>query len=1291
MSEEVNYPISYPEAPTSIRAFPDDTIQTMRMRIGNAVGIHPDRLRIYVQTDLPANYYANDSRKWEELFLRMSPEGKPIGKASLEIYSTYTSPSWSFEDGIYDKTRWMTTPSLREEEFQELRVLGVPESASWILPLDTAPPPFLPPASKVGIEGQTLFQSLHPGGVGFRVLSYQEGLSPQAESLYFPLLRSGSPERVPEEILRSISAQSKLVKALSERPPQLPGHQSVMRVRWKIPMLNTDFGQSVRNRFEQIFYGTTVSKMIPSVSFFGSRQEQSRHKFYTPTSNPKYPLLDLKLWSYWWTASKPSKNKPALIFYNGTGRFVYDRLTITATEMSVACHRSEDTAETIDSLKAHIKSWIESIDGVAAFLDTADLEYERWTIQDVSASLRYAKPLKEADFRRFDCLRSIFEIVNHDQLLFKLLRADQTDLGLSPLDIQTIQLLRENEGIQAADLAEQLGISEEEAGIELDSIQRRIQDRPEFLDAQLVNMPTFKFTANTAVVTYAIDLPRIVRYISILRDILGNPDDTALDEFCPRRLESVSAIVGEIPAVEIAPNQDEGLDFLDDLLGEIGDIGVIAQPASEVTEAPKKAKKIQTKGSNSTLATYLLTQLRDFDSDTYDPEDTQILRKCDRPRQPIVLRPAEMEALRNGEYEPTNVLDVQDPDGHIICPEFWCTHDRIPLTSDQLGIERECPVCKGKVRSTDKEVEKTQDLVEFPVIQRDSSIVFPGYVKYKSKKNGRPIPCCFTTQQGTKKLVPKDSSTAEAFYVLGETKGVGSLRLGYIPRRVGTALGLKVSYADALAAGNRIQAGQSGYFRVGVGHASETLPQVLNFPGKVKPPSQNREVTTRCSFFRTWRGADESVDYRIDAIDRAYKANELSPSDELEYTALALECQLFLLYVVDGEVQIGCSMNVGSVRSVQRACVVLVTDGELDYISHVARITTVPQFTANIYKEKFYPKSMISTLIALRGKACMGSIPTIDDAVSFVSSSESLKMLMPEITVILDPYKRAQAFFVAGSFLLPFAPTSQVPTFLERRIPGFADIPSDELPHKREMLDILADATHRHSGYAYAHDLSTQSGNVVEILTRSGLRIPVRPEGDSTHKSEILHTVSTHSEDELVWGKPDPDATKLSKTITYEAEVFDFLLYQLSYDLNESEDYAALRTALQPDHPTPSAVEPLLKSWADDTLSFVGASSPPEFVRKLRSPCSKGDCSGNLCAWSGASCRVEVKQVKDTLNKAPLLRRLLSTLVSNDKIRNVVLQHRTSPFFSSVLYLEAPNELIISDTDVAKRLKTGSA
>jgi hypothetical protein len=74
----------------------------------------------------------------------------------------------------------------------------------------------------------------------------------------------------------------------------------------------------------------------------------------------------------------------------------------------------------------------------------------------------------------------------------------------------------------------------------------------------------------------------------------------------------------------------------------------------------------------------------------------------------------------------------------------------------------------------------------------------------------------------------------------------------------------------------------------------------------------------------------------------------------------------------------------------------------------------------------------------------------------------------------------------------------------------------------------------------------------------------------------------------------------------------------------------------------------------------------------------KDKCNGsNLCGWKTEKgkgvCKVRVKPVVD---KTEVLKRIVKTLRENDKQRALVLDERMSPFFSTILYLELPHELI---------------
>jgi hypothetical protein len=1305
MSEEISLSVLNMKtgSSTSIKLFTDDTIDTVQTRIGESVGIHPDRLRIYVNGQFDGNYYSKDSRKWENLFLRMSPDGKVVQK-SLEFYQASREPKLELA-GSYDKSGWMALNPASETTFQELRILGVPEERSWVFPLENVPPEHLPPASQVAGESKTLFKTLHPYTITqFQVIPHSE-LLPNIEVVYFPRLRTGSPAAVPTDVSRALARQTELITAVSGLNAPTPEHVTISQARWKLALVDTDFGKAVRNRFEQIFYGTTLSPKIPVVSFFSSRNEQSRHKFFT--DNPsKSPFLDVRMWSYWWNSTKPSKNKPALVFYRGapgvpSSRSSFDRITVNSTEITVSCSRTPDSKLTQEQLQKEVKEFLLSIDGLAAFIDPADYDDDRWVLQDMSAVLQYSGDLKEADFRRFDCLRGIYDVADQDKLVFKFLRTDQSDTGLSENQMRILGMLKENEYTSPEDVHEQFpDLSIEECTFLVEGVKQLVSDNPDLGDRQYSLLPTFKFSAKECAVTHAPDMKRVIKYISILRDVLIHPDNSELDEVCPKRMESVATEVAVVPIEESGAAGDT--DFLDELLGELSGIGT-AEKKEEAVPELKQAKKVRSKG-NTSLATYFLTQLRDFDPVLYDPSDPAVSKKCEKTRQPIAIKSEELAKFEGdlAQYDPreeaTKILDVKDPDGIVICPEYWCTVDRIPLKKEQL-VDETCPLCHGKVRSNDKNIEKTQDTTEYPVIQRDSTSAFPGYVKYKSGSTNKQIPCCFTSSQTYKrKLENVRPNPTELFYVLGDSKTrLGELRLAYVPADIGKITGLKLDYSATVDAANRIQSGNSGFFRAGVGHARDSLPKILGVTLHVGRPSESPEITKRCSFFRTWKHADEDGDdkiaARVSSINKAYEENQLSILEELEYSALSLNCMIYVLYTGSGSdgVLTGCFMNIGAVRNVKRAIIVLVNSADsesVDYVAHVSRTAATPIYNANLYKPQF-PKGLISEMEALRVKACVREIPTIDKALAFMNKLPELKTMMSQIKLVLDPYMRAQALYIPGKIILPFRPTSQIPTHMTEHVPGYANISPEDYPQKTEMLNILNHAKELHRGYAYAHDNTNSKNSVVELITASGLRIPVRSGDTEIHPpTEITETVHDVGEDKVAFGKHDKANDTLAKTITYEAEIFEFLLYQLSNDIHSGDHYySKLLDALKT--PDAKTLRPLLREWMDDTITFSGAEEPPAFYSKMRHSCSgssKDTCTG-LCGWDGDSCKVKVRTVSKSLQREALENRLLSTLASNDKIRGIVFNHRVSPFFSSVLYLEMPSEVILSDKDVSSQLK----
>jgi hypothetical protein len=1328
-------------ATASIQFWDDSSIDTIQLQIGTVVGVHPDRLRIYVQGEFDGSYYAKDARKWEALFLRMSPDGKPIHKSSIAAYNSHRSDSTiPFELSEYDKTAWMNLGPSYETSFRELRILGVPEERSWIFPLNNGDPPeYTPPPSQTSIDIKSIFKTHHPYKVlQFEVIEHSE-LLPQIELLYYPRLRVGSPAAVPADTARALARQLEIVGGVRLLDSPKPDKVAVVQARWKLALVDTDFGNAVRNRFEQIFYGTTLSKDIPCISFFSSRQEQSRHKFFTDNSE-KTPFIDLRLWNTWWTATKPVKSKPALVLYRGSGRHSYDRITVSSTEIVLSCARTdtESRSSDIEELRAQMKEFLLSVDGIV--LDPADVDDDRWILQDAAAVLHYTKDLRDADFRRFDCLRGIYEATNPDKLVFRLLRADQSDSGLSDNQVTVVQMLKDDENTNADDVREQIPeLTSSESISLLANVKSLLIDTPDLADRSTIRLPTMRYAAKNVVLTHAPDLKRVVQYVNVLRDVLIHPDNTDLDGFCPKRPESVESeaaapIVTEALPLLPAPLPEDEDEF--DIMAMISEdapptAAAAAAPEAAAPPGKKVARKVAAKGATTSMALYFSEKLHEFDSQTYDPSDSQIFRKCDRPRQPVILKADELDRFEEddgtfAEYAPTGpgkTLDVHDPDGTVICPELWCTVDRIPLTAGQL-VDDACPVCKGKVRSTDKVVEKTQDTRKFSVLQRDAKFAYPGFVKYASKKNNKQIPCCFMTAQTTKVSFAKKEkketpSVAEAFYVLGETKTrLGELRLGYISKPVVELFKIPVDYAPIVDAGNRVQTGQGSFFRVGVGRAETSLSKVIpHMKNRIKPPSEDPAKTVMCSFFRTWKGADgegeDPIARRVSSINKAFREKTMTILEELEYVCLASGCRLYVVFTnsLTGEIQTSCFMPLKTAKTITYKHTVMVaadsTDPlSVDYISNVSRTTTAPAFNADLtytsYDAALKAKleSLQNRLEDARVSACVSEVPSIEDALAVINK------VMPtekaNLKLIRDPYRRFQALYVPKKVLLPFRPATQVPTgFLggisSDTVDDYANISPDDFPPRIDMLNILRSAKEIHKGFEYAHDAYDVHHRAVELVTRAGLRVPVASDvaSDSPQPvEEIVQTTRAEEERTLAFGKPDPEAIKRARSITYEAEIFDFLLFELTKDV-QTKDYGALREVLSQSNPNIEELRPLLEDWMDDTLRFSAADDPTEFYSKIRQTCRGRDeakCSG-MCVWDGASCKVQIKTgVRESLRRDVIGKRLLSTLVSNDKIRGVIFENRASPFFSSILYLEFPHEVILSDEDVYNIVRpSGSA
>jgi hypothetical protein len=301
---------------TILSFFSDDTIETVRQHVAVARKTHPDRLFIQVQVELPKDYYSSNPKRWMDLFFRMSYGKNIIKKEILEAYVSYVRLGTGVTPRDVSQEDWKSVEEFLvplfdpPSDFREWRILGVPEEKSVILPIPVQevnlPEAFRPIPSR-----QVLFDSIHR----------EECVSIRAEDLdtdsdlirqvYFPFFQSSTPANI-KNLEIPLKTSHDQLKALLDLKAPKPTHTAILRAKWYIPLISTNF-TAPRTRFEQIFYGLTVSPKTPVVSFFTSKSETTRHKFYVEDPKRKEPLLDVPMWKAWTSNTQPQRRLPTVL------------------------------------------------------------------------------------------------------------------------------------------------------------------------------------------------------------------------------------------------------------------------------------------------------------------------------------------------------------------------------------------------------------------------------------------------------------------------------------------------------------------------------------------------------------------------------------------------------------------------------------------------------------------------------------------------------------------------------------------------------------------------------------------------------------------------------------------------------------------------------------------------------------------------------------------------------------------------------------------------------------------
>jgi hypothetical protein len=1266
---------------SSVTFFEDDTLETVRQHIAIAVNSHPDRLFIEVHVELSEEYY-QDPRHWDALFLRMSLDTIRMDVSLFKEYLEHKRPGTGVKERQWSREDWNSYPdALRDlfapgAGFSEWRVFGVADERSIVFPIPAKELPTLA-ATRIPIGNlQLLFDTLYSDISEFRIVEIIEDMPQIVKRVYFPLFREDTPSRLTESAIRSLHTSADQMTKLRALSFPEPKNISILRAKWYVPLVQTSF-TAPRARFEQIFYGLTLSKKTPYIGFFTSKQEKIRHKFFVVDPNNKVPSVDVAMWKSWTSTTVPNRRLPTLLLYRGTSRTSFDRIAVTPKDIQFTVVRGKETKESMEDIRLSMYDWLKTMDAIEPFFEASDIAVSRWELQDLSVLGTYSKEITEFDMRRFQCLQSVFSF---QEDTFRLLRADRLAENFTPLEVQAFQALQDAETPSIETLTE-IGMTPDDA----DALFTKFVNLGEDLDLERVlkGFPTIRFSTKEVIMTAGLNAERSLKYASILRYVLTS-DEEEVNAVCPKRVEAVQASAA-VPQAVVSVHQGDFQvddDFLNDLGLDEAPVETEA-PAVAEPEAPSGKKKVRTSKKPPSTYNYFNLRLKEFDKEGKTFDSAVYPGKCDKNKQVVVLTPDD-EAKLPAQYNPrnypetakqakikevnkekegideynTNIVELEDPVGIATCPQYWCMRDELPLREDQL-VDGACPVCKGKVRSG-----KDQDEYEFTVIKRDQTAVFPNYIRGIKDKQ---IPCCYKEERPFKGLlVPKDEKTDDS-YILS-TPRLPGLRMGFLPEGLVASLKIPAKYAESIKK-NRLESGKADFFRIGVGRPSKTLPLFLKDDKQIPDPKDARDNVLLCSFVRTWTdlGEGESqLDRIVSGVQTAYKEGRMSLLDELEYVTSVLGCKVIRIDTTTNAVTCGFWSD----RLTPRERTIVMIDQDL--LGHVMRKTEKLRgparyaYTVNV-RDQVFPRPMLALLTTLHSKACSSDRPRFMDALQELQSKGH------DFQVILDPFDRVQAVFVPKVVVLPVQPTPFNPLPGVRVRSGYADVKPEELPTRAALRSFLDTTTHR--GFKWVEDLHDSNGQLVESLLISEFRAPFQPEAAAPGDArEVLTTMSRFPEKQLTEGVPNAEDVGRADAISYQAEVFDFLMFSLSKDVQTTE-YSALREVVATRGPT---LYKQLDAWLKKESHWDATQGPRAFVNKVRTPCGqfqqKDACNtSSLCGWKGSVCKIKVDS---SVDRTQILRRLTKTLADNDKQRALVLDERLSPFFSTVLYMEMPHELI---------------
>lgn len=1315
-----------PDEDRTVTFFDDDTIEIVRQRIAIAVNSHPNRVCIFANVNRPVDYYSSNSKNWETLFHRLSYGTNSLLPEALDVYNKQREPSRDVQlESEVGRHDWMDVidglePLLTSSEpFTETVLFGVEDVLTFVIPIDPINAKHLDKlvgTNKPVPQNKLIVQHFYPDVSNiesFTIVILDETRSSEA---YFPFYTEGTtpPSLSPELKIVIENRHQRLKNIMSLSVPE-EKEISYLRLRYSVPFIETKFDTiSYKLRFEQIFYGITLSKKTPYIGYFtGDDNTRARHKFFVEDSTDKKPTINMSNWKAWLTRTRPKRSTPTLVLYRGKDSLNFDRIVISHTDIIATTYRDNKQTESREELRGHLNKWLESLDAVMPYIDKRDLIPPRWEIRDLSMSIKYPKAIGRWSPSRLQCLSMMYDVIERDKSKFRLLR-DAFSQEYTAEQMKVLQIFEDGDSVNTNEIQKRLDVPPQIAEKLFEFGQNVFLTRNNSLTQRdKYGFPVITVGKETVLIESTLYPDRSVKYANILRYVLSNPQDDELDRICPRPIEYVpQKTIGVTVATNVDEFPTDDLDMSDfaDLLEEEAKKEVVEAVEEEQVEQVVQ-EDVNIAEDEKTSYGYFYNRLKTFDPNTFTDNIKGTERNypslCEKAKQPIIVKESDLNKVGT-EFNPMlemsedekktqtlELINARGEKGVLICPEYWCTKDEIPLKSSQLITDEEgikhCPKCNGLIQSVSGKFNE-----KYPVIQRSAEFKYIGDTSGISAINGKHLPCCYKTPQ---KKIAKPKTGKHEGYILGNSaSATDKYRLAVIPPELLKILSLEQNYG----VNKDVYKTDGGFFRVGLEYPGRSLPFLLGINLKdeeIPRPKDKIKELIKCSFVATWTGrSDKNIEEIteklrrerlnpalapiISSIDETYWDNkELTPIQELEYAAIVLKCNIFQI-VYDSTTttyKLECLFWSEMFDRDSKQVAVIRYNNGFDLICHVTKGNNKTlKYNPFINKEPF-PSLMYELLSTERLVSCSIDKPSYNSARKVLAKYFGDEVDDVDSLFVLDPYGRAQALYVEGRFLLPFTP---VPLPDERKHtdqPGYTGL---VLPTYDTVVEYLEVASEVSPEYAMKSYLTNRKGQRVEVLLNCGLRIPVIPEDmDAPIEGEIIETVDTITESDLVFGEEDKSLKLLNDSISYESEVFEFLLYTLSK--MEGSETTDLLNALKLTNPTRADIEPLLRQWFDREISFTDLGNPYKFISKVRTPCKELDdkqCSKSaLCAIKNKKCvvRVNTKGVK----KDKLFNRLLSSLIDNFKIRSSVVEGRMSPFFSTVLYIELPNELIITDRE----------